>query len=431
MLTVALEVNEGLARASFSGDDPSDRSSYASTALIWSVASYTVFALVCLVFAGPLTNVLLGKGVDVWITRLAIARVWVAGALYVVQDQLRWQLRPRAFAVVAGVTAVATTVATAIYVFPLDGGALGVVAAQLTGAVVGLLTALALSPGIYRLRFDRAKAKAMLAYSIPLVPSSVGVFLNGYADRLAIQHERSLSLVGVYAVGFRIATVMSLLLLGVQGATIPHVVAHRDQPEMRRDLATSFRLFWAAGCVVFVALSVMAEPLVRVLSGPAYYGAAEVVPLLVAAVFLAGLYAFAPGPAISGRTRLFAGINVAAGLMNLGLAFGLVPGLGIRGAGIATAVSSLFLFVAIMALSQRLYPVPYDWPRLALGAGVATLFVVVTRSLLVSSRADALDPVVLVARVGICGLAAVVVTAVLVNLDELRDVSALARRPRA
>ena len=80
-------------------------------------------------------------------SRVAIARVWVAGALYVVQDQLRWQLRPRAFAAVAVVTAVATTVATAVYVFPLNGGALGVVAAQVTGALVGLMTALALCQG--------------------------------------------------------------------------------------------------------------------------------------------------------------------------------------------------------------------------------------------------------------------------------------------
>ena len=431
MLTVALEINEGLARASFSADAQSERSAYASTALIWSVASYTVFAVVCLVFAKPLTDVLLGKGVDVWITRVAIARVWVAGALYVVQDQLRWQLRPRAFAAVAVVTAVATTVATAVYVFPLNGGALGVVAAQVTGALVGLMTALALSPGVYRLRFDRAKAKTMLAYAIPLVPSSVGVFLNGYADRLAIQHERSLSLVGVYAVGFRIATVMSLLLVGMQGATIPHVVAQRDQPGTRRELATAFRLFWALGCVAFVVLSVMAEPLVRVLSAPSYYGAAEVVPLLVAAVFLAGLYAFAPGPAITGRTRLFAAINVAAGFMNLGLAFALVPGLGIRGAGIATAASSLFLFVGVMALSQRLYAIPHDWPRLALGAGTATLFVVVTRSLLVSARADALDPIVLLARLGICAIAALVLGALLVNADELRTLGSSLRHRQA
>ena len=431
LLTVALEINQGLGRAVALRGEPEDRTAYASTALLWSVASYTVFAIVALALAKPLTTVLLGQHVDVWVTRTAIVGIWVAGALYLLQDQLRWRARPRAFATVSAVVAVATTGSIAIYVFVLGGKALGVVAGQLTGAAFGLVTALALSRGMYRLRFEWSKARAMLVFSIPLVPSSIGVLLNGYADRLAIQHQQSLAGVGVYGVAFRIVVVVTLLLLGVQNALTPHVVSRHSEPQTRLDLARMFRLFWALGCVTFIFLSILAEPLVRLLAAPIYFGAARVVPFLVAAAFLAGLYVFAPGPMITGRTRVYAAANVIAGLLNLGLAFALVPSLGIRGAGVATVVSSLFAFVATMGISQRLYPVPHNWLRIGAGASAAVLSVVAARSLLVTSRADALNAGPLVARLGICVIGTLLVLAVLIDGAELRSLNLRARSVRA
>jgi O-antigen/teichoic acid export membrane protein len=427
LLSVALEINQGLGRLVAGVRDHEERSEFASTALIWSVASYTVLAVVGLIAAEPLTHLLLGPHVNVWIMRVALIGVWVAGALYLIQDQLRWQGRPRVFAIVTGTAAIVTTGTTAIYVFVLNGGAVGVIAGQLSGATAALLVALACSPGIYQLRFKWEKARVMLAFSIPLVPSSLGVFLNIYADRLAIQHEESLAAVGVYGIGFRLAIVVSLLLLGVQGATTPLVLAHHSEPETPRELAQVFRLFWAVGCITFLVLSIFAEPLVRILSAPSYFAGASVVPFLVAAIFLAGLYVFAPGPTIAGRTRMFAAVNVAAGLLNLALAFGLVPLLGIRGAGVATLAASTLMFASMMWLSQRLYPVPHDWVRLTMGAAAAIAFVVVTRSLLAPAWGEALNITPLFVRLLSCGLGTLVVLILLVSRAELRQVLALPR----
>ena len=202
------------------------------------------------------------------------------------------------------------------------------VAGQLTGAAFGLVTALALSRGMYRLRFEWSKARAMLVFSIPLVPSSIGVLLNGYADRLAIQHQQSLAGVGVYGVAFRIVVVVTLLLLGVQNALTPHVDYRYLEPQTRLDLARMFRLFWALGCVTFIFLSILAEPLVRLPVAPIYFGAARVVPFLVAAAFLAGFVRVAPGPMITGRTRVYAAANVIAGLLNLGTGIRIGPLIG-------------------------------------------------------------------------------------------------------
>lgn len=435
-LTVALEINQGLGRYVADLDDPRERSGYASTALIYSAISYTVFAALALGFAPTLTKTVLGADVNVWIMRVGIVGMWVGGVLYLVQDQLRWQLRPKAFATVSVLNAAVTTASSGIYILALHAGALGAIGGQLTGAAGALLLAAVLSKGTYRLRFDRAKCRRMLSFSLPLVPSSIGVFLNGYADRLAILHEGSLAEVGVYGVGFRISIAITLLLLGVQGATTPLVLARHRDPSTPHDLARAFRIFCAVGCVASLALSVLAVPLVRVLAAPEYAAAASVVPFLVLGAFLSGLYVFAPGPTIAAKTRVYAGANVGAGLINLGLAFALVPALGIRGAGIAFLVSSAFAFVVTMAVSQRLYPVPHVWGRIALAFALATGIAVATRATLDHGSGSALDAAPLLARIGVCVLGAILIGAIMLTREDLHGgrgilSAAVHRRARA
>jgi O-antigen/teichoic acid export membrane protein len=128
--------------------------------------------------------------------------------------------------------------------------------------------------------------------------------------------------------------------------------------------------------VIFLFVSMFADAEVHLLASSAYAGAEVAVPYLFMGALLFGVYIFAPGLTIARRTRTMAAITASAGALNLVLAILLVPGLGIRGAGLATAISSAWFFVLIMVASQRHYPVPHDWPRL-LAAFVVALGVLV------------------------------------------------------
>ena len=369
-LTIALEVVQGMARHLPDAVDPLERRAYASTALWFTLAVYTPFALIAVVLAAPLTAAVLGRDVDPGLMRLAVAGAWWTGVMYVGQNTLRFELRPRAFALVTVVLATVTAVTTALLLLLAAGRAEDALVGQLAGAVAGAAVALWLARRSYGVCFDAAKLRTMLAFSVPLVPASVGVFLNNYADRLAIQATRSLSDVGVYGVGCRLSLVVGLVLLGFQGSLTPLLLSRHGDAGTPAALARVFRLFTLLALALFVAVSVFAHEALAVLTGPAYQRAERLVPLLTAAAFLAGMYIFAPGLTIARRTGPMATISAAAGVANLGLAFALVPILGVEGAAIAFLIASAGAFAALMALSQRHYPVPHDWRRLA--AALAT-----------------------------------------------------------
>ena len=84
----------------------------------------------------------------------------------------------------------------------------------------------------------------------------------------------------------------------------------------------------------------------------------------------------------TGRTEFSFPATIAAVATNVALNLALVPSLDIVGAGLALVASYVVVLVLMYAFTQRLFPVPYEWRRLALvvlsaaalvGAGEALL----------------------------------------------------------
>jgi O-antigen/teichoic acid export membrane protein len=147
------------------------------------------------------------------------------------------------------------------------------------------------------------------------------------------------------------------------------------------------------------------------------------VPFLAPALLLAGMYVFAPGLAIAKRTGLSAIINFVGAVMNTILNFLLIPGLGIRGAGLATLSSAAFVFAAYMVTSQATYHVPHEWRRLAAGTAVTVAAFLVGETLGPPSWQG-----VIVKGLIFAGVAVALVLAGLVRRDEIGQGTGLARR---
>jgi O-antigen/teichoic acid export membrane protein len=293
------------------------------------------------------------------------------GLLYFTMEQLRWQLKPQYHAAVAVVSALTLVGATAIFVLVLHTGVIGVFYGQLVGNAPGIALALWFGRDAYSFRFDRRALREMLSFSAPLVPSTAAVVAAFMIDRVAVRALMSLADLGLYGIAYRFATIISLVMIGVNGAFMPLVFRHHGDPATPRTISDIFRYFVCATAVLFVAMSLFAGWILRAMTTPEYYAAADVVPLVVLAVAFSSMSVFAPGLLIAKRTRTVAGINVAAMALNALLVFSLVPVLGLAGAALGTMVSFAAAFATQMAMSQRQYSVPHAWRRLTVAVAIA------------------------------------------------------------
>jgi O-antigen/teichoic acid export membrane protein len=93
------------------------------------------------------------------------------------------------------------------------------------------------------------------------------------------------------------------------------------------------------------------------------------------------MYVFAPGLSIAKRTGAISAINLLGAGLNTALSFTLVPVLGIRGAAASTLMVSATVFALSMVASQRHYPVPHSWGRIAVASLVALGIFIVASTL--------------------------------------------------
>jgi O-antigen/teichoic acid export membrane protein len=370
-VVVALEISQAVARY-FWDAEPGERGGYASTALWFTAATYTGFLVVAVATASVVADAVIGDAEYANDVRVAALSVWAGSFFYLAQNQLRWELRPVRYGVASVVYATAAVATTVIFVVWLDLGVAGVFLGYLSGSVLGSVVALSALRGTYSFSFDRDKLRRMLRFSAPLVLSSMGVLLTTYIDRIMISRLLGNAELGIYAVAFRLAAIVSLPLLALQMALTPLVYSRHREPDAPAELARIFRFFAVVALSAFIALSLFADELVTALAAPAYSGAADLVPLLVPAILFAGMYVLAPGLFLAERTVVFGAINVGTAIVNVALILLLIPPFGLEGAAVATLVSACGGFVATMTLSQRSYAVPHEWARLAEALIVAT-----------------------------------------------------------
>ncbi len=424
-LTVALEISQGLARALGDTEEPAERHCYASTALWFTIVAYSLFAIVALILAEPLSTLLLDSPAHTLAIRIGTISAWFGGLVYLVQNQLRWDLRARETAILGGTIALFTLGSSVVLVIELHLGVAGVLLAQALGLAIGLLIGLRFAWGSFRLVFDWAKCREMLHFSIPLVPSGIGVFVTLYIDRIAIKELLTIADLGIFGTGYRIASVVSLLMVGFQGALTPLVYANHRDSNAPRDLARIFRYFVAGALMLIAGLSLFARELLFVFASAAYAQAALVVPFLALALLLSNMYIFAPGLGLARRTGVVAVINVGGALINTGLNLLLIPRLGIVGAALATMISAGCIFGAYMIFSQWLYYVPHQWTRLS--AAVATTVAIVTVGTCVVANLWISIPI----KLALVALLAVIFVALrLIEREKLQEVLVRAMRLR-
>jgi O-antigen/teichoic acid export membrane protein len=267
--------------------------------------------------------------------------------------------------------ALLTVACTLVLVVWWQWGIRGALLAQVAGGLLALLPSLYLTRTSFGLNFDGPSLRRMLAYSVPLIPSSLAVVFALYFDRIALKDLVGLSEVGVYAVGQKISLVVALALIGFRSALTPLVYANHARASTPGELAQIFRVFCLAALAMTLGLSAFAREIVGLISAEAYQEAAAVVPLLIFSVLLSNMYIFAPGLDIGRKTALISLINIGVAALNLGLNYLLIPQLGILGAAWSALLAFGAGFAVYMYVSQRLYPVPHDW------AGVAKLLAIV------------------------------------------------------
>ena len=179
-------------------------------------------------------------------------------------------------------------------------------------------------------------------------------------------HRSASPTAGLYSLAVKFAQAVNILVRGFQLAWPPLAYSIRDDDEARRAYAVVVTLFVTGCAFVVTGMWLFSRWIVRALAAPKFFESYEAIGLITTAVTLYALYmVMVVILGRTGRTEFNFPAAAAALTTNVILNLLLVPAMGIVGAGLALVASYLVVVVLMYVLTQRLFPVPYEWGRLA------------------------------------------------------------------
>jgi len=360
---------EAFLRFYFSDTDPERRDALARRAVIFLLIITTIVSIVLLVFAAPLSGIVLDHR-SPGIFRVAVLGLWSFTNLELAYQLLRVDERLRLYAAASVTNVVLTVAATITLVIGLHKGAEGYLLGNYGATTVILVWLWLKLRG--RLRGGRGgsanveRFAELMRFGLPTVPAEASVYLLSIVDRYYLYHDRSPSLAGIYSIAIKLAGAVAFIVNAFQYAWPPLAYSVTDDAEAGRlyGLVTTYYLL-VCGYVV-AALTLLGRWVLRVLAAPSFYDAYKALPWLALGWALYGLWVVFL--TIAGRakvtTRNFPAAIVGL-ITNVVLLVALVGPLGLAGAGIALCGAYALMLAFMHLLTRRQFAVTFEWGRLA------------------------------------------------------------------
>ena len=222
----------------------------------------------------------------------------------------------------------------------------------------------------------RGLRRQMLRYCIPLIPTAVFWWIMGVSDRYMVKWFLGSDANGIYAVAYKIPTILTILATVFMDAWQLSAIAESDG-DRQAHLRFYGRIWDAFASAVFLCaggIIALSPLLIRLLAEEAYYSAWQYIPVLTLSMaaaafsnFMGSVYVVTKQSKASFWTSLVgAGSNIVLNLW-------LIPQIGLQGAAAATFLSCLAVFLIRLVNARQLLPFSLSGRKLALGVGILLL----------------------------------------------------------
>lgn len=325
----------------------------ATLAVLFSAGWYAVFW-----FTAPYFAALAGSEDAAPLVRLLTAVILVDGltAVRVAALQRRFHHDKLMMAITAGFV---VNAALAITMAALGAGAYSFVAGQFSGSVVTGVLVLFLARLPLRAGLDRAVARRLIRFGIPVAVALGIESVLIYADSVIVGNTLGAAMLGFYLLAFNMSSwVPGLVTTAVRYVSVPGFsrLAEHEDDVLSRGVQRSVPLLLTVVLPIALVMGILATPLISFLYGGRWAVAGSALSFLaivmVARIFMSLTFDILTS---MGATR-------ATAWLNLCWAVPLIPALvagtradGIRGAAIAHAVVAGLVAVplAVRALQRR------------------------------------------------------------------------------
>ncbi len=363
-LVLIMGLDNGVARYYIDAKDSEDKKLTASTGFLYSAISSLFVMMLLLLLSRSLSSALLGSSVNSILLQLALISMPFNILSNYCLNMFKWEFKSSLYAITSVGELILRVSATTYLVVLRRTGIIGIYIAQLSTTFIFFLIRFYLTRSNYTYIFSFRKFREMLYFGAPTVPLLIAHYVLTYSDRYFLKYYSGLDEVGVYAIGYRLSSVISLFVLGFQHAWGPFMFSTYKDEDAKEVFSKIYDYAAIVTCMAFLVLSLFSREVLQIFTTPKYFSAYIVVPFISASIVIYTLGAFfAIGIGIAKKTYHHIWSSIISALLNIVLNVILIPPFGMVGAAAATIISFLALGAILMRISQKYYHVNYRFGR--------------------------------------------------------------------
>ena len=217
--------------------------------------------------------------------------------------------------------------------------------------------------------------RQMLAYCVPLIPTAVFWWIMGVSDRYLVKWFVGSEANGIYAVAYKIPTILTILATVFMDAWQLSAIAESgDRRAQARFYARVWDAFFSAVCLCAGGIIAFSPLLIRLLAAESYYDAWRYIPILTLSMIAAAFSNFMGSVyVVTKKSTASLWTSLAGAAANIALDLLLIPRIGVQGAAAATFLGCLLVFLMRTASARKLLPFRLAGGKLALGVLVLLL----------------------------------------------------------
>jgi len=214
--------------------------------------------------------------------------------------------------------------------------------------------------------------QSMLHYAYPILIMGLGGMLNEQFDKLVLgdilpadfyPDKTPQEALGAYGACFKISVLMLLAIQAFRYAGEPFFFSRADDKEAPKLFAKVMHYFTILSVLILLGVSLNVNLIGDLfLQNPGYKDALYVVPFLLVAKLLFGIYTnLTVWFKLTDRTRFGTYFSVLGAVITVAGNLLLIPVLGYLGCAVASIACFLVMCIVCYWYGQKYYPIPYDF----------------------------------------------------------------------
>lgn len=350
-----------MAIARFYADYKNDKekvATYFCTLLVFSLASSTVFSILCFLLRPFLENKVF-SGIDFY---PVIFLVIISLPFRVLRNIHRYILRGTQnggeLALVNLIVFIAQAGFVLLFIGPMDMGAEGMLlAALIVHVLYSIFVIIDLKvKGLLKFSYNFEMLKSSLKYSVPIMPHNLSTYIATLVSRVVLNGWFGITTVGLFGVASQFGTVVDTIESSSNNALTPWFFDYKNDKDGKvatiRSLTKAFCVFFGF-CIL--GLGLFAKEIIIILTKPEYLDAWKVIVVLVIAYAVKVVYYLYLNVLLyykEGSKKLFVG-TVSGNLLNVFVAVLLTPYIGMYGPAVALIAAQLLIAFYVYKVSRK------------------------------------------------------------------------------